>query len=66
MPRGGKRPSAGAPQGNLNAMKPDGIITRTMLCLFEGTHDEWESIWLRVQAYRHARQFEQVRRRFRR
>ena len=49
MPRGGKRPGAGAPKGNLNAVK-DGEYSKQMaIALYGGSLKDWEQFLARTR-----------------
>ncbi len=49
MSRGGRRPGAGAPKGNLNALK-DGEFSRQLTkILYEGTPQEWYDFLARLK-----------------
>ena len=49
MPRGGRRPGAGAPRNNLNALKNGKFSSQMRKTLFEGTPQEWHDFLYRLK-----------------
>ncbi len=49
MPRGGKRPGAGAPLHNLNALKNGRFSFQLRQALYEGTPQEWHEFLSRLK-----------------
>ncbi len=49
MPRGGKRPGAGAPLNNLNAMKTGKFSRQLKQKLYEGTPEDWHEFLSRLK-----------------
>ncbi len=48
MPRGGRRPGAGAPKGHLNAFK-DGLHSQQLREAIKGNSDDWQFFLSRLK-----------------
>ena len=49
MPRGGRRPGAGAPHNNLNALKDGGFSAQLRQALYEGNPQAWHEFLFRLK-----------------
>jgi hypothetical protein len=49
MPRGGKRPGAGAPSGNLNSLKNGEYSQQLRHALYGNTPQEWDQFLSRLK-----------------
>ena len=49
MPRGGKRPGAGAPRGNLNSLKNGEYSQQLRHALYGNTLQEWDQFLARLK-----------------